>query len=135
MGQKYYFNLPTLDDPTRPGVNEGVDGGVEGDWMPAENLDAGRSAQCHRDPGDPQRQFSDLRQWRQSELRQHGRYPHAKENGQIRQSNTARTVGNVGSHPPSLIWASSQFRERLPSTSVQGSSGESRIKTFFEVCA
>lgn len=28
-GQKYYFNLPTLDDPTRPGVNEGVDASVE----------------------------------------------------------------------------------------------------------
>src|SRR5260221_12903820 len=51
----------------------------------------------------------------------------ADENGQIRQSNTARTVGNVGSHPPSRIWASSQFRKRLPSTSVQGSSGESRL--------
>jgi hypothetical protein len=50
----------------------------------------------------------------------------AKENGQIRQSNTARTVGNVGNHPPSRTWASSQFRKRLPSTSVQGSSGESR---------
>src|SRR6516225_11285510 len=54
--------------------------------------------------------------------------PNAKENGQIRQSNTARTVGNVGNHPPSRIWASSQFRKRLPSTSVQGSSGESRFK-------
>jgi len=43
-----------------------------------------------------------------------------RENGQIRQSNTARTVGNVESHPPSRIWASSQFRKRLPSTSVQG---------------
>src|SRR5262249_33745489 len=47
--------------------------------------------------------------------------------GQTRQSNTARTVGNVGSHPPSRIWASSQFRKRLPSTLVQGSSGESRL--------
>src|SRR5262249_27272628 len=28
-GQKYYFNLPTLDDPTRPGVNEGVDASIE----------------------------------------------------------------------------------------------------------
>jgi len=27
------------------------------------------------------------------------------------QSNTARTVGNVGSHPASRIWASSQFRK------------------------
>jgi len=53
--------------------------------------------------------------------------PNAKENGQIRQSNTARTVGNIGNHPPSRIWASSQFRKRLPSMSVQGSSGESRI--------
>src|SRR5262249_20064981 len=53
--------------------------------------------------------------------------PTAKENGQIRQSNTARTVGNVGSHPPSRICASSQFRKRLPSTSVQDSSGESRM--------
>src|SRR5262249_51482176 len=52
--------------------------------------------------------------------------PNAKQNGQIRQSNSARTVGNVGSPPPSRIWASSQFRKRLPSTSVQGSSGESR---------
>src|SRR5215472_17617789 len=31
-------------------------------------------------------------------------------------------------HPPSRIWASSQFRKRLPSTSVQGSSGESRLR-------
>src|SRR5436190_9626501 len=54
--------------------------------------------------------------------------PNAKENGQIRQSNTARTVGNVESHPPSRISASSQFRKRLPSTSVQGSSGESRLR-------
>jgi len=38
--------------------------------------------------------------------------PNARENGEIRQSNTARTVGNVGSHPPSRIWASSQFRRR-----------------------
>ena len=45
--------------------------------------------------------------------------------GNRRQSNTARTVGNAGSHPPSRILASSQFRKRLPSTSVQGSSGES----------
>jgi hypothetical protein len=42
-------------------------------------------------------------------------------------SATARTVGNVGNHPPSRIWASSQFRKPLPSTSVQGSSGESRL--------
>ena len=28
-GQKYYFNLPTLDDPTRAGVNEGVDASIE----------------------------------------------------------------------------------------------------------
>src|SRR5262249_26044715 len=53
-------------------------------------------------------------------------------NGQIRQSNTARTVGNVRSHPPSRVWASCQFRKRLPSTSVQGSSGESRIKRAVE---
>ena len=54
--------------------------------------------------------------------------PNAKENGQIRQSNTARTLGNVGSHRPSRIWASSQFRKRLPSMSVPGSSGESRTR-------
>jgi hypothetical protein len=33
------------------------------------------------------------------------------------------------SHPPSRIWASSQFRKHLPSTPVQGSSGESRLRT------
>jgi hypothetical protein len=42
-----------------------------------------------------------------------------KENGQIRQSNTARTVGNVGSHPPSRILGF-QPVQRLPPTSVQG---------------
>jgi len=59
--------------------------------------------------------------------------PNAKENGQIRQSNTARTVGNVGNHPPSRIWlpASSenayhpcQFRVHL------GNPGENRSDTF-----
>src|SRR5262249_14996989 len=55
--------------------------------------------------------------------------PNAKENGQIRDANTARTVRKVESHPPSRIWASSQFRKRLPSTSVQGSSGESRFNS------
>jgi hypothetical protein len=28
-GQKYYFNLPTLNDPTRTGVNEGVAASIE----------------------------------------------------------------------------------------------------------
>jgi|SRR6516165_5644613 len=49
--------------------------------------------------------------------------PKCQGNRQIRQSNTDRTVGNVESHPPSRIWASSQFRKRLPSTSVRGLSG------------
>lgn len=28
-GAKYHYNLPTLDDPTRPGINEGVDPSIE----------------------------------------------------------------------------------------------------------
>jgi hypothetical protein len=28
-GARYLYNLPTLDDPTRPGVNEGVDSSIE----------------------------------------------------------------------------------------------------------
>src|SRR6516225_8168188 len=52
------------------------------------------------------------------------RMPRKKRPDQV--VKTARTVGNVGSHPPSRIWTSSQFRKRLPSTLAQGSSGESR---------
>jgi hypothetical protein len=40
---------------------------------------------------------------------------------------TVKHHSECWSHPPSRIWASSQFRKRLPSTSVQGSSGESPI--------
>jgi putative sugar O-methyltransferase len=51
----------------------------------------------------------------------------------ISPSNTIRTVCNVGSHPPSRIWASSQFRKRLPSTPVQGSSGEIPLMTLSDI--
>jgi FkbM family methyltransferase len=38
-----------------------------------------------------------------------------------------------GGHLAARIWASSQFRKRLPSTSVQGSSGESQIMAIMSV--